>query len=241
MPLRQIAQRDLGGERGQTEVGDADLAAPVDHDVGGLQVAMQDAAFVRGGEPGTDLPGELDGLVLGQSSDTPEERGQILAVDVLHRQEMQALDHAEVVDPADIRMRHLPRDAYFVAESDQRGFADVRRRQKLQRDGLVEDHVERFVDLAHAAAAEQAEDAVAAGQDRAGVESGPRPRRSTATVGRSSRSRSGLTVGGQHPLDLPKQFQVAAARALTQTPAVRPRDAPAPLRRSPAGGRSAPA
>jgi hypothetical protein len=37
---------------GEPEVGDAQLAARVDHDVGGLQVAMQDAPRVGGGESG---------------------------------------------------------------------------------------------------------------------------------------------------------------------------------------------
>ena len=108
-------------------------------------------------------------------------------------------------------MRHLPGDPHFVAESHQRGLAEVRRRQKLQRDGLVEDHIERFVDLAHAASAEQAENAVASSQDRAGAEAAlfRRARRRSRVVQQSIR----LTVGGQHPLDLPKQVHVAGARA----------------------------
>ena len=41
------------------------LAAAVDHDVRGLQVAVQDALLVRGGECGTQTTSELEGLVAG--------------------------------------------------------------------------------------------------------------------------------------------------------------------------------
>src|SRR5262245_65980389 len=61
-------------------------------------------------------------------------------------------------------MRHLPRDANFIAKPDQRGFADGRGRQKLESDGLVEDQVEGFVDLAHSTSAEQSQNAIASCQ-----------------------------------------------------------------------------
>jgi hypothetical protein len=85
----QIAQRDLVLERGEPEVGDPDPTAPVDHDVGRFQIPMQDAAFVRGGQARRDLARELHCLV-GQAADAAEERGQVFAVDVFHREEVQA-------------------------------------------------------------------------------------------------------------------------------------------------------
>ena len=100
----QIADRDLFRERGQAEVGDAHLAPAVDHDVGRLQVAMQDPALVRGGESRADLSCELDGFVLRQPADAPQKRAEVLAIDVLHRQEVHALDHADVVDAAHVGM-----------------------------------------------------------------------------------------------------------------------------------------
>ena len=42
------------GERGEAEIGDQHLAAPVDHHVRGFQVAMQDALIVRGREAGAE-------------------------------------------------------------------------------------------------------------------------------------------------------------------------------------------
>ena len=43
-------------------------------------------------------------------------RREILAVDVLHRQEQLAVDFADVVDAADVRMRDLPRGPHLVVE-----------------------------------------------------------------------------------------------------------------------------
>ena len=98
-----------------------------------------------------------------------QQPGEILAVDVLHRQEDAAVGLADVVDAADVAVRHLARDAHLVVELRERcGSLGDGRRQELQRDRLAEREVVGAVDLAHAAAADQADDAVALGQQRAG-------------------------------------------------------------------------
>jgi hypothetical protein len=56
------------------------VALPVDHHVGRLQVTMEHAAVVRGREAGADLAGHLDGPVLRQAPDAPQQRRQILPV-----------------------------------------------------------------------------------------------------------------------------------------------------------------
>ena len=75
---------------------------------------------------------------------------------------------ADVVDAADVAVRHLARDAHLVVELGEplRILGDGRR-QELQRDALSEAQILGAVDLAHAAAADQAEDAVALGEQRA--------------------------------------------------------------------------
>ena len=109
---------------GQAEVGDADLAGAVEHDVRGLQIAMDDAALVRRGEPGADLARDLERAIFGEAADAPQQRREILAVDVLHRQERAAVDLVDVVDAADVRVRDLPRHAHFGVELRQaRGIA----------------------------------------------------------------------------------------------------------------------
>ena len=149
------------------------LAAAVEHDVGRLEVAVEDAALVRRGEAGADLARDLEAALLREAADAPEQRREILAVHVLHRQERVPVDLADVVDAADVGMRDLARHAHFGVELRQaRGIAIDVRRQELQRDRLPELQIVGAIDLAHAAAAEAADDAVAAAEQRAGSESG---------------------------------------------------------------------
>ena len=87
---------------------------------------MQHAAFVRRGQTGADLARELDGFVLRQSPDAAQQRIQILAVEILHREEVETFDESDIVDAADVGMGNLPGDADFIAESRQRGFTNLR-------------------------------------------------------------------------------------------------------------------
>ena len=145
-------------------------ARAVEHDVRRLQVAMEDAPLVRRGQPGAELPRDLERLVLGQPADAAQQRRQVLAVHVLHREEQLAVDLADVVDAADVRVRHLPRGAHLVVElREPRRIVRERRRQELQRDRLAEPQVVGAIDLAHAAAPEQADDAIAAVEDAPGA------------------------------------------------------------------------
>ena len=144
-------------------------AGAVEHHVGRLEVAMDDAALVRGGEAGADLPGDLEAALLGEAADAPQQRGEVLAVHVLHRQEGVPFDLVDVVDAADVRVRDLPRHPHFGVELRQTGrIAIDLRRQELERDRLTELQVVGAEDLAHPALAQPADDAVAAAEDRAG-------------------------------------------------------------------------
>ena len=107
-------RRGVAGGAREAEIGDPDVPVAVDHHVGRLQIAMQDAAIVGGGNPRAELPREVDRLVLWDAADAAEQRRKILAVDILHREEAAAVRVAEVVEPADVLVRHLSRDAQFV-------------------------------------------------------------------------------------------------------------------------------
>ena len=86
---------------------------------------------------------------------------------------MLAVHLADVVDAADVRVGDLQGGLDLVEEAvEARLIALHRLRQELQRHRLAELEVVGAVDLAHAAAAEQADDAVALGQDRARDEAG---------------------------------------------------------------------
>jgi hypothetical protein len=98
-------------------------------------------------------------------------RREILAVDVLHREKVLAAGFGDVVHAADVRMRHLPRQPDFLMEARQPvGAMRELLRQELERDRLSQLQIVRTIHFAHAAAAKQSDDAVAAGQDRAGNE-----------------------------------------------------------------------
>ena len=117
-----------GGGR-DAEVGDADVAVAVDHHVGRLQIAVEDASLVRGRHAGTELAREVDRLVLRDPPDPAQQRCQVLAVDVLHRQEAAAVGVAEVVEPDDVLVRDLPGCAQLVVKLRERGCRPRRRRR----------------------------------------------------------------------------------------------------------------
>jgi len=66
----------------QAEVGDTQLALPVEHDVTRLQIAVQHAFIVRGGQAGAELAGDFQRLVRRQPPDRARQRAQILAIPV---------------------------------------------------------------------------------------------------------------------------------------------------------------
>ena len=164
------AQR-FAGHAGESEVRDAHVTRSVEHHVGRLEIAMDDATFVGGGETGADLACDREAAFFRKSADAFDQRREILAVHVLHREKGLPLHLVDVVDAADIRVRHLARHAHFGVELRQpRGIAIDVGRQELERDCLTELQVVGAVDLAHAAATEPSDDAVAAAEQGAGIE-----------------------------------------------------------------------
>jgi hypothetical protein len=162
-----VARRDLLREGGQAEVRDHHVAAAVEHHVRGLEVTVEDTLVVRGGEARADLPRHLQRLVRRQPADAAEERGQILAVHVLHGEERPPVRLADVVHAADVRVRDLARDLHFLTEAFQPVRVVRRFGEELEGDRLVEGEVVGAVDLAHPAAAEQGDDPVPAREYRA--------------------------------------------------------------------------
>ena len=132
---------------------------------------MDHAAVVRRGEPGADLARQLDRAVLREAADAADERREILAVDVLHREERVSLVFTGVVDAADVRVRDLARHAHLGVQLRQPRRVDVDRLgEELQRDLLADLQVVGAIDLAHAAFAKASDDAVAVVEEGAGLE-----------------------------------------------------------------------
>ena len=172
VPLRTSGPADVVGDAGQSEIRDHDLPTPIEHDVGGFQVAMQNALGMGRCQSGTKMACDVERFVGWKASDPPQQGSEIFAVDVLHGEERLAVDVAHVVHPANIGMGDPSRHPHFVAEAFQQTFvAGGFVRQKLHRDALSERQVVGAVNLAHAAFAEQRNDPVASGQKAPGKKS----------------------------------------------------------------------
>ena len=91
----------------------------------------------------------------------------------------------EIEDPADVRMGDLPRQERLALEARNRaGILRDLRANRLQRHVLVQLAVLGLVELAHAAAGDEADDAEAVGDDLAVSECYGRGREHDAGMGR---------------------------------------------------------
>ena len=139
---------------------------------------MEDAALVRRGDARAQLPRDVHRFVGRQAADAPQQRREILAVDVLHGEEAAAVGVAEIVEAAHVLVRHLARDAQLAVElREARGVGGDAVGEELERDRLPEREIVGAVDLAHAAAAEERDQAVARGDDRSRREAACQRRR----------------------------------------------------------------
>ncbi len=131
-----------------------------DEDVGGLDVAVDDAGLVGGGERVGDLGTDLE-QPLGGERLAGELLLQGLALHQLHDQKGRALVLADVVQRADVRMVQSGSGARFALEAGSRHLAAAQLLgEELQRDGPLEPGVLGLVDDAHPAAADPAHDPV---------------------------------------------------------------------------------
>jgi len=132
---------------------------------------VHDAFLVRGRESGADVARDGQRFVGGEAADAAQQRREVFTVDVLHRDEDVMVDLDDVVKPADVRMRDLAAGAGLTIEPRARV---VRRAEtlgkELQRDGLAEPEIVGAIDLAHSAAPEHGDDAIAAAEDETGAE-----------------------------------------------------------------------
>ena len=158
---------------GDPEVHQPDLAARVAHDVGRLQVAVDDAHVVDRAQAVRELQRRREGLLDRQPAALAQDLAQVDALHVLHRDVAQALVLAVLVDAADVLVADAPGqlDLGLEAPGDL-GIARDLRPQHLDRDVLVEQPVVGAVDDAHAALAELLLDLVAAGHDGAQTKGG---------------------------------------------------------------------
>ena len=98
-------------------------------------------------------------------------RWTVFAVDVLHGDEGHAFGLADVVDAADVGVGNLARDADLAVEAfEQAEIVGGLFGQEFEGDRLAEGEVGGAVNFTHAAAAQQSDDAVTAGNQGTGNE-----------------------------------------------------------------------
>ncbi len=147
----------------ESEVQDFHLTVLAQVDVGGLQVAVDDALRVSEGEAVGDLLHDAEDLVDGERSAALDELLEVLALEKLHHHVEVAFFLDEIEDGDDVGMVELRGVAGLTLESldeirvGAKGLGD-----DLERDVAVENRVVAFVDLTHGALADLSDDVVLA-------------------------------------------------------------------------------
>jgi hypothetical protein len=172
-PLAGARER-LGVRRpGDAEVGEVGVlgaAALLDQDVRGLDVAVDEAAFVRGVERVGDLGDDARRAHPVQPVLRRQQRAQVGAPDPAHRDEQPPVGFAGLVDRDHVRVVDRGQHARLALEAGSEALVGRQlRRDDLQRHRPVERDLRRAVDGAHAALAGHPLDAVA-GESLAGCE-----------------------------------------------------------------------
>ncbi len=170
--------RDAGivfelGHPSESEVGHPDAVLPVEQDVRGLDVPVDDPVAPRLVESIHGLDQDSQRLIRSQSSSATQPVGQALATDVLHDQVQLITRVAERVHVHDVRVldgRHHP-----CLASEPVDHASVRRqsiRDDLDRHRAAEGGLGRQIDLTHPSSAQQANHLESRDLDRRGSGAG---------------------------------------------------------------------
>jgi hypothetical protein len=191
---------------GNAEVHEAGVAARVEHDVGGLEVAVHDARLVHRLQALRHLHREVVGQVGVEGAPLAQQALEVRALHELHRDEEEATVLAVVVYGADVAVAHAPGQLDLRAEPLRHlGVLGEVGPQDLDGHHLVQHAVARAVDHAHAPAPDQALHLVAAVEDgarpdvhRQHVPLGAREALAAPRAGRGGVVVLGLAAGAVH-------------------------------------------
>ncbi len=147
---------------GDAEIHHDDAAGFFDHDVLRLQVAVDHAFGVRCVERGAGLVDDVGAFFEGEASLLLDQRGEILAFDELHGDELHTIGFAKIENPDDVFLGDFPSEDQLLLEALKNLLVDGEfRADDFQSDEAVEFEVPRFVDGAHAAFAQHLDNFVA--------------------------------------------------------------------------------
>jgi hypothetical protein len=136
------------------------LSAHGNEDVRGLDVAMHDAARMRGVESVGNLDADIEELVYRERA-AGDSLAQSLAFEQFHDEKRLAIMFADIVDRADSRVIQGRGRASFALEAFEREWISSEiRGEELQRDRASQTRIFRAENLAHAAAADGFENPV---------------------------------------------------------------------------------
>ena len=163
----------LGHRPGDAEVHDHRLAVAADHEVGRLQIPMHDSRRVGGSQPGHRRARNLQRTLDREFAFAPQDRGEIFAFDVRHRDVLDALYLAEVVNPHHVPVGDLACEQELLLEASFQylrrvGIRTRRRADHLDRDDDAELPVPGLIDRTHPSEAEQPDDVIAIAKVLAG-------------------------------------------------------------------------
>ena len=145
-PFRLVLHGGGGQEQArQSEIDDLDLPLVGDEDVRGVQVAVQDAAAVGGGEPAREVAGDLEDAREGHG---PLDRSQGAALNVFGNEIGPLADATHAIEGGDVGVLDARRGPRLDEEMLER--SAIRRVDELHRYQPVEKGVLREVDAAFA-------------------------------------------------------------------------------------------
>ncbi len=153
-------QLGRAGPFGETEVQDFHAALGRDHDVAGLQIAVDHASLVSGGQCARDLKREIDHAFDGGDV-AFEKRVERSPLDELHGEEANASVFLDGVKDDDVRVIERGDGARFALEPrEARRVGGERGGKHFDRDVATEPGVSRPIDFAHAAGTQGAQNLV---------------------------------------------------------------------------------
>ena len=139
----------------EAEVEHLDAAVGGDHDVGRLEIAVDDALVVRGGQCVGDRERDRHQAFTGQTA-VGNQSIERLTLDQLHREEVDAVRFLDRIDRDDVRMVEGGDGAGLALEAGEPvGIAGEIRGQHLERDLATELRVAGAIHFAHTACPER--------------------------------------------------------------------------------------
>ena len=161
-----LGSRLVTEDASQAEVNDLDQAGGSEHDIGGLDVAMDNAAGMGFRQAGCHLRGDIDGFVGGERA-AANTRGQREAVVEGHDNKGLAVgSFLDSMNHTDVGMIEGGGGAGLAQKSRFVALVGVEvGRQELESNSTLQAEIERTIHFAHSTGARDGQDAVVAGDN----------------------------------------------------------------------------